>query len=101
MATAKAVLEGIVSKLSETGDVRTRSMMGEYLLYVDETLVGQVNDNELYLKITSYGEGQLAEKYKVSPYPGARLAFKIPLGKMNDVGWLTEFVQKTRSALVK
>ena len=99
MASSKAKTEEIAQLLSAAGDIRTRSMMGEYLLYVDDVLVGQVNNDELFIKVTAFGDTQLSAEHKVSPYPGAKPAFKIPAAKLGNPEWLTDFVRGSRAAL--
>jgi DNA transformation protein len=101
MATSKATAEYFVEQLSEAGEIRIRSMMGEYLLYVDDILVGQINNENLFIKVTSFGESQLADDYKTAPYPGAKPAFKIPADKVNDIAWLNNFVKTSQAELRK
>jgi TfoX/Sxy family transcriptional regulator of competence genes len=101
MPTTKSNAEAIAAHLASAGAIRIRSMMGEYLLYVDEVLVGLINDDQLFVKATPYGEQQLDESYKASPYPGAKPAFKIPASKLSDTAWIIEFVQRSRDELKK
>lgn len=99
MATDKTQLAYIVNQLTGVGSVRTRSMMGEYLLYVDEVLVGQIADNELFIKVTPYGESILPAIEKASPYPGAKPAFVISPDQLEDAPWLVEFVRESKKQL--
>jgi TfoX/Sxy family transcriptional regulator of competence genes len=101
MPTPKPVAEAIAARLTPAGTIRIRSMMGEYLLYVDEVLVGLINDGQLFVKVTPYGETQLDDTYKASPYPGAKPAFKIPAEKLADITWLVDFVQRSKAQLQK
>ena len=56
MATEKHTAETIVQYLTEVADARLRSMMGEYLVYVDDIVIGQINEGELFIKTTPFGE---------------------------------------------
>jgi TfoX/Sxy family transcriptional regulator of competence genes len=101
MPTTKPAAEAIAQRLAPAGAIRIRSMMGEYLLYVDEVLVCLINDGQLFVKVTPYGEQQLDDSYKASPYPGAKPAFKIPAAKLDDAGWLIPFIQHSKEQLQK
>lgn len=101
MASKKETVEFIVGQLQGVGDIRTRSMMGEYLLYVDEILVGQINNDKLFIKVTEYGDSVLGESTKASPYPGAKPSFEIPHDKLQDSAWLVDFVHHSKSQLAK
>lgn len=52
MATSKEFHDYIVDNLQRVGDISTRKMMGEYLLYFQGKLVGEICDNCLFLKPT-------------------------------------------------
>ena len=101
MPTTKPVAEALASRLAPAGTIRIRSMMGEYLLYVDEVLVCLINDGQLFVKVTPYGEQHLDDSYKASPYPGAKPAFKIPAEKLDDAAWLIDFIQHSKEQLKK
>jgi TfoX/Sxy family transcriptional regulator of competence genes len=101
MATSKARAEEIAGLLSGAGAVRIRSMMGEYLVYLDDVLVGQINEGDLFIKVTAFGESQPLGLPKAQPYPGAKPAFQVPEAKLGDIGWLLEFVRGSRAELAR
>lgn len=72
MATSKSFLEFVMEQLSELDDVRTRSMMGEYLLYYRDKLVGDICDDRLLVKITPSSEALLPNAPRELPYEGAK-----------------------------
>lgn len=72
MATDKQFLEELLEGIFE---VRVRPMMGEYVLYCKDRVVGDVCDNRLYIKVTPVSERLLAGAPKVPPYPGAKPYF--------------------------
>ncbi len=75
--TSKEVVERIAGLLSPAGTIRTRNMMGGYLVYLDEVLIGQINNSNLYIKITSSGKNLGKSLTKEEPYPGAKPAFVV------------------------
>ena len=71
MATSREYLAWAVEQLDGL-DVCTRPMMGEYLLYYRERLVGGVYDNCLLLKDVPAARACLPEAELISPYEGAK-----------------------------
>lgn len=47
MASSKEYLDYVLEQLSETGDVTSRAMMGEYILYFRGKVIGGIYDNRL------------------------------------------------------
>jgi TfoX/Sxy family transcriptional regulator of competence genes len=76
-----------------------RPMFGEFVVYVDEKVTGQINEGRLFVKVTKFGEQFAPELERASPYPGAKAAFVVPPEKMADAAWLREFVAGTRLQL--
>ena len=69
MATEKQFIEEFLEGLWE---VRVRPMMGEYVLYCREKVVGYVCDDRLFVKITPASAEMLADAPKAPPYAGAK-----------------------------
>jgi TfoX/Sxy family transcriptional regulator of competence genes len=99
--TSKETVERIAALLGKAGTVRTRSMMDGYLVYLDETLIGQINNDVLHIKITPSGEKYATHFTQVEPYPGAKLAFQIPEKLLEEADWFVEFLVATRDQLKK
>lgn len=99
MPTTKEKAQEILAQVQTVTNARIRPMMGEYLLYVDEKLVGQINENELFIKVTPFGESFAGDLKKQSPYPGAKPAFLVPANKISDQLWLREFIAGTMEQL--
>ena len=76
MATEKQVIEEFLEGLWE---VRVHPMMGEYVVYCREKVVGSVCDNLLYVKITPSSERLLTPlgTPRVPPYAGAKPCFQV------------------------
>ena len=96
MATDKQTAETILAKIAAVADARIRPMFGEYVLYVEEKVVGQLNENTLFIKVTKFGEQHALELERAAPYPGAKPAFVVPPERLEDADWLREFITGTR-----
>ena len=76
MASTKEYLDFVLEQLSGLEGVRTRAMMGEYLLYCRGRVIGGVYDDRLLLKPTPGALRLLEEEGREPqfdlPYPGAK-----------------------------
>lgn len=72
MATSTETHDYIVDNLSRAGDISTRKMMGEYLIYFQGKLVGNICDNCLYLKPTDSVLRLLPDAERDYPYDGSK-----------------------------
>jgi len=52
MASTKGYLDFVLGQLADLDAIRTRTMMGEYVLYCDGKVVGGIYDDRLLLKPT-------------------------------------------------
>ena len=57
---------------SVAGDIVIRSMMGGYLVYLNSKLIGDIGDNELFLKRTPTSDTLLADSELRYPYEGSK-----------------------------
>lgn len=99
MPTDKQTAEAILAKIAAVADARMRPMFGEYMVYVDEKVVGQLNENTLFIKATKFGEQHAPELEQAAPYPGAKPAFIVPPERWEDADWLREFLAGTRNQI--
>ena len=75
MATTKEYRDFVLERLSLLDNIRCRPMMGEYLLYYNDTLFGGIYDERLLVKITESNKD-----YKMRqeiPYTNARPMYLI------------------------
>lgn len=97
--TPKDTAERILAQIQQAIDARIRSMMGEYIVYVDDKVVGQINHSQLFIKVTPFGESFAGGLTKESPYDGAKPAFIVPEDKIADADWLKDFLAGTVNQL--
>ena len=57
---------------SAAGDIVIKSMMGGYLVYLNGKLIGDIGDNELFLKRTPTSDRLLADSELRYPYEGSK-----------------------------
>ena len=57
---------------SAVGDIVIKPMMGGYLVYLNGKLIGDICDNELFLKRTETSDKLLADSELRYPYEGSK-----------------------------
>lgn len=72
MASSKEYLTFILEQLSGLDGVSYRAMMGEYILYYKEKIIGGIYDDRLLVKPVETAQKYIPEAVLVSPYPGAK-----------------------------
>lgn len=98
MSTKPTFVEKVLELLDPL-DVTAKPMFGEYGLYLKGKLFGLICDDMLFIKITDEGSEIAGKSAKASPYPGAKLAFKISSARLRDELWLKQLVEATTKAL--
>ena len=72
MATSKEYIQYVCDQLQGVGSVRSRSMFGEYMVYVNDKPVLLVCDNTVYAKMLPALESLMRHGQQGAPYPGAK-----------------------------
>ena len=72
MASSKEYLTFILEQLSDLDGVSYRAMLGEYILYYKEKIIGGIYDDRLLVKPVKAAQKYIPEAVLVSPYPGAK-----------------------------
>lgn len=98
MASDKSFVEYVVGQIDSDSPITFRSMFGEYAVYCDGKLFGQVCDNRLFIKPTEAGRAFIGNVVEAPPYPGAKLSFLIE-DKLEDRQWLSHLVIITAAEL--
>ena len=72
MASTKEFAAYVTEQLSLLDGIRTRPMMGEYVLYYREKVIGGLYDDRLMVKGTPCAKALLPAAAIEPPYPGAK-----------------------------
>lgn len=77
MSTNKEFLNRFLETLLPIPDVRCRAMMGEYVLYYREKVIGGIYNNCVLLKNIESARNLLPDAELQLPYPGAKLMLQL------------------------
>lgn len=80
MASSKEYLSFILDQLSELSEVTYRPMMGEYILYYKQRIVGGIYDDRLLVKPVAAAQNYMRDVVMEVPYEGAK-----PMLMVDDV----------------
>lgn len=72
MASSKEYLEFIIEQLSEFEKIKYRAMMGEYIIYYKEKVVGGIYDDRFLVKNTKSTKKYMSNVEFQLPYKGAK-----------------------------
>lgn len=72
MATSKEYLHFVLDQFSGLGEVTHRAMMGEYVLYYRQKVIGGIYDNRVLVKPTPSAKALMPEAREEIPYEGAK-----------------------------
>lgn len=89
MATTKEFHDYVLEQLQKTGNVTTRKMMGEYCVYYNGKMVGDICDNTLLLKPTESAIRLLPDVERSYPYEGAKTLMLV-VEELENTELLTE-----------
>lgn len=76
MASSKDYLDFILSQVEFLGDVTSRQMMGEYIIYYRGKIIGGIYDNRFLIKPVDFVIHNIPGKM-VLPYSGAKQMYWI------------------------
>ncbi len=94
MATSKEFYDYVMENLQKAGDVSSRKMMGEYLVYYQKKLVGDICDNCLFLKPTESVLRLFPDAERAYPYEGSKTLMVVVEDVEN-----TEFMRELLDAM--
>lgn len=80
MASKKEILDFVLLQIKGIEDIRTRKMMGEYLIYYHDKVVGGIYDDRFLVKITPSSKALLPDVPEELPYEGAK-----PMLSLSDI----------------
>ncbi len=88
MASSKEYLAYILEQLSDLEDIRYRAMMGEYILYYREKVVGGIYDDRFLIKNVTSVRESMPDASLEKPYEGAKEMLLVE--NIEDKEFLTE-----------
>ena len=77
---------------SAAGDIAIKSMMGGYLVYLNGKLIGDICDNELFLKRTPTTDKLLADSELRHPYEGSKTLMYV-FDRFEDTDLIMELLE--------
>ena len=72
MSSTKEYADFILEQLSGLNDITARKMMGEYIIYYREKIIGGIYDNRFLVKPTKTAREKMPDAPLELPYPGAK-----------------------------
>ena len=72
MASSKEYADFIIEQLAGLDEITTRKMMGEYILYYREKIIGGIYDNRFLVKPTKSALAKMPDASLALPYEGAK-----------------------------
>ena len=72
MPSSKEYLEFVLEQLSDLEDINYRKMMGEYILYYKDKIIGGVYDDRLLIKQTDKAKEMIRDVVYELPYENAK-----------------------------
>ena len=87
MASSKEYLNFILEQLDDLENIKYRAMMGEYILYYNDKIVGGIYDDRLLVKPVKSALDYVSNIEYDLPYPGAKEMLLIT--KVDDKEYLT------------
>ena len=91
MASSKEYLHFILEQLSDLDDVSYRPMMGEYILYYRDKVVGGIYDDRLLVKKTRSAWELMPAAICELPYEGAKEM--LPVDEVDRKEFLTKLFE--------
>ena len=84
--------EYVRERLSAAGDIVIRAMMGGYLVYFNGKLIGDICDNELFLKRTPTSDRLLADSELRYPYEESNTLMHV-FDRFEDTDLIVELLE--------
>ena len=72
MASSQDYLDYVMEQLSELNDISYRPMMGEFIIYYKNKIIGGIYDNRFLVKSTRSSLKMMPDAEKQFPYEGGK-----------------------------
>lgn len=93
MATSKEFYDYIMENLQKAGDVSAKKMMGEYCIYYQGKLIGNICDNCLFLKPTESVLRLMPDADRAYPYEGSK-TLMVVVEDVENTKFITEVLNE-------
>ncbi len=97
MASDKDYLTYVLDQLTGLTDIRYRAMMGEYILYYRDKVVGGIYDNRLLVKPVAPAVAMMPTAPRELPYEGAKEMLLVE--ELDDRDFMVRLFQAMYDAL--
>lgn len=97
MPSSKDYLEFIIEQLSGLQEITFRQMMGEYIIYYRDKIVGGIYDNRFLVKPVKSARAIMPDARLQLPYEGAKEMLLVD--NVDNRDFLTDLVQAMYSEL--
>ena len=91
MSSSPQYLQFVLEQLSDLPSIAWRPMMGEYILYYQDKIIGGIYDNRLLIKPVKSALSLLKDPVYETPYPGAKQMLLIQ--QVEDKDFLTSLIK--------
>ena len=97
MASSKEYLDYILDQLSELDEITYRAMMGEYIIYYRNKVIGGIYDDRFLVKNIKAAADLMPEAALELPYDGAKEMLMVD--DVENKGFLRELFETMHDAL--
>ena len=97
MASSKEYLDYILDQLSELDEITYRAMMGEYIIYYRNKVIGGIYDDRFLVKNIKAAADLMPEAALELPYDGAKEMLMVD--GVENKGFLRELLETMHDAL--
>ena len=97
MASSKEYLDFILEQLSELDEITYRAMMGEYIIYYRNKVIGGIYDDRFLVKNIKAAADLMPEAALELPYDGAKEMLMVD--DVENKGFLRELLETMHDAL--
>ena len=93
MATSEEYFNYVMGNISAIGDFTSRKMMGEYCVYFNGKLIGDICDNQFFLKPSPSVLKLMPEAERAYPYEGSKTLMVI-VDDLENIALLSEVIHR-------
>lgn len=91
MASSREYLDFVLDQLSLLEGISYRPMMGEYVIYFQDKVIGGIYDDRFLIKPTASAVRMMPEAEPELPYEGAK--GMLPVHEIDDRAFLKELIE--------